>query len=142
MARMNYGRLALGTLVAGVVANFLDFVTNTFLMADDMQRMAQRLNLNPAVANSASVAMTWTVIDFLYAGLIIWTYAAIRPRFGAGPKTAIVASVVINLAVTVVIFGFQAMGIFTPDLFYKSAALSMVTAILAGLAGAAVYKEA
>jgi hypothetical protein len=141
MARMHYGRLILGALVAGVVLNVGDFVVGTFITADDMQRLVQRLSLNPATVNAPGVGITWVVVDFIYAALIVWTYVAVRPRFGPGPQTAVVASVVIYLAVTVVLFGFQAMGIFTPDLFIKSAACQLVTTILAGLAGASVYQE-
>ena len=85
MAGINYGRVLLGGLVGGVVANACDFVSNTYLMADDMQKMAQRLGLDQTHLNSGTVIATWTTIDFLYATLIVWTYAAIRPRFGPGP---------------------------------------------------------
>jgi hypothetical protein len=141
MAGINYGRVVLGGLAGGVVANIGDFIVNSMIMADDMVRMAQRLNLNQAVMASPAVGMTWVVVDFVYATLIVWTYAAIRPRFGPGPGTAIKAGVVLWAAIGVVLYGFQSMGIFTPDSFFKSAALSLATTVLASLAGAWVYKE-
>ena len=141
MAQINYGRVVLGTLAAGVVANVCDFVINTYLMAGDMQRMAQRLGLNPDVMASSSVATTWVLIDFIYAGLIVWTYAAIRPRLGPGPSTAICAAFVIYLSPTIILLGFQAMGIITFDTYLKSSILSLIVAILAGLTGGYVYKE-
>jgi len=141
MAGIKYGRVVFGGLAGGVVANIGDFVVNNTIMADDMVRMAQRLNLNQTVMASPAVGMTWVVVDFVYATLIVWTYAAIRPRFGPGPGTAIKAGIVLWAAVGVVLFGFQSMGIFTPDSFFKSAVLSLATTILASLAGAWVYKE-
>ena len=141
MTGINYGRVVLGGLVGGVVANVGDFIVNSTIMADDMVRMAQRLNLNQAVMASPAVGMTWVVVDFVYVTLIVWTYAAIRPRFGPGPWTAIKAGIVLWAAVGVVLFGFQSMGIFTPDSFVKSAVLSLATTILASLAGGWVYKE-
>ena len=125
-----------------MVANIGDFVVNNMIMADDMIRMAQRLNLNQALMASAAVGMTWVVVDFVYGTLIVWTYAAIRPRFGPGPGTAIKAGLVLWAAVAAVLFGFQSMGIFTQDSFLKSAVLSLATTILASLAGAWTYKEA
>ena len=89
MAGINYGRVALGSLVGGVAANVVDGLSNSFLMADDFQRMAQRLNLDPAIINSTGSMVTWIVVDFIYAALIMWTYAAIRPRFGPGPGTVL-----------------------------------------------------
>jgi hypothetical protein len=141
MARINYGRVVLGGLAAGVVANVCDFVSNSLFLADDMIRLAQRLNLNQRVLASPAVALTWVAVDFVYATLIVWTYAAIRPRFGSGPGTAIRAGVVLWLAVTVIVFGFQSMGIFTPDTFLKSSLLTLGSTILASLAGGAIYKE-
>jgi hypothetical protein len=141
MAAINYGRVMLGGLVGGVVANIGDFVANTVIMADDMARMAQRLNLNQNLIASPAVGMTWVIVDFVYITLIVWTYAAIRPRFGPGPATAIKAGLVLWAAVCSVLFGFESMGIFTPDSFVKSAVLSLATTILGSLAGAWTYKE-
>ena len=141
MTGINYSRVALGGLVGGIVANAGDFVINGVIMADHMRQMAQRLNLNWSVVSSPSVAMTWMVVDFIYATLIVWTYAAVRPRLGPGPKTAVTAGLVIFAAVTAILFGFQQMGFFTPDAFAKSTALSAVNAILTSLAGAWMYRE-
>jgi hypothetical protein len=138
---INYVRVVLGGLAAGVVANVCDFLISTYFMADDLQRLTRRLNLDWSVVNGPAVLVTWTVVDFIYATLIVWTYAAIRPRLGPGPKTAVCAGLVIYAAVTVVLFGFQSMGIFTLDSFIKNALLSLVTAVLASLVGGAVYKE-
>ena len=48
MAGINYGRVALGALAGGIVANACDFVINAILFVEDNERMVQRLNLNPA----------------------------------------------------------------------------------------------
>ena len=141
MSGINYGRVLMGTLAAGLTANVCDFITNGFLLAEDMQRMQQRLNLDPKVVGGTAVIVTWTAVDFVYAFLIVWTYAAIRPRLGPGPGTAIMAALVPYLAATAVLFGFQQMGVFTPDTFLKSSLLSLATAVLAGLAGGYVYSE-
>jgi hypothetical protein len=141
MAGINYGRVVLGGLMAGVVANVFDFLSNTYIMAADFERMAQRLNLDRNLLHSPAAAATWIVIDFLYATLIVWTYAAMRPRFGPGPGTAVKAGFAIFAAVTVVIYGFVGMGIFTPDTFIKGTALSAVSTLLASLAGGYFYKE-
>jgi hypothetical protein len=141
MNGINYGRVVLGGLAAGVVANVCDFLISAYLMADDLQRMTRRLGLDWELVNSSSVFLTWTVVDFLYGLLIVWVYAAIRPRFGPGPKTAVVAALAIYAAPTMVLFGFQSMGVFATDSFLKNALFSAITAVLAGLAGGAVYKE-
>jgi len=138
---INYGRVALGGLVAGVVANICDNISNGILLTDDMNRMTSRLNLDPDVVSSQGVLVTWIVVDFIYAFLIVWTYAAVRPRLGPGPKTAIVAGLILWGAITAVLLGYQQMGVFTFDSFLKSAGLLALSTILASLAGGAVYKE-
>jgi len=141
MAGINYPRVLLGALAAGVVANIGDTVINSLIMVDDMRKMAQRLNLDWTAVAGTGAMITWATIDFVYAFLIVWTYAAIRPRLGPEPATAAMAGLVIFAASTVVLFGFQQMGIFALDAFIKNAAASAVVAVLAGLAGGAVYRE-
>jgi len=139
MAGINYGRVALGALAGGIVANACDFVINAILFVEDNERMVQRLNLNPAQVEGSMIA--WAIIDFLYAFLIVWNYAAVRPRFGPGAGTAIKAGLVIWAAVTAILTGFEQMGIFTPDSFMKFMAASLVTNILVSVVGGYLYKE-
>lgn len=142
MAGINYGRVLLGGLAAGVVANIGDSITGLLLVASDMQRMIQRLNLDPGAMNAPSTMATWIAIDFVYATLMVWTYAAIRPRLGPGPQTAVTAGLVIFAAVTIVLLGFVPMGVFTPDLFVKQTLCSLVNAVATSYVGGMVYKEA
>jgi magnesium-transporting ATPase (P-type) len=141
MPGINYGRVFLGGLVAGVVANACDLATGVFLMAEETDQMVQRLGLNRDVVAGSTVAISWIIVDFIYATLIVWTYAAVRPRLGPGPKTAMTVGLVVFGAVTAILFGFSQMGFFTTPAFMKSAFLSAVTTVLASLAGAWVYRE-
>ena len=62
MSRINVGKVLLGGLVAGVVANILDYGINEYLMTAEAADMVQRLNLPADVGQSAMV--TWIVVDF------------------------------------------------------------------------------
>lgn len=138
---INVGRVILGGLVAGIVGNALDFVSNTYLLGADMAANAQRLNLDPAIVNGTGAMVSWIVVDFLYGFLLVFAYAAMRPRFGPGPKTAVVSGVTLFLAVTVILYGFMRTGFFAEPLFIKASVVALVITILSSLAGAAVYKE-
>jgi hypothetical protein len=83
------------------------------------------------------------VLSFLVMILAIWLYAAIRPRYGAGPRTALVAGVAAGLL----------MGVF-PDIGWGltlrliparvwviDAVSTFVVLVVATLIGAWVYKE-
>ena len=139
MSGINVGRLLLGGLVAGAVANGLDYVINQYLMVEEGSDMVQRLNLSHEKIQ-ASVT-TWIIVDFLWGLLLVWVYAGFRPRFGPGPRTAVISGVTLWLTVCVIFAGLMSMGIYTQQAYIKASALMLVSAIAASLAGAAVYKE-
>jgi hypothetical protein len=141
MAPINLPRVILGGLAAGLVMNVLDVTTGLTILADDMNTNAQRLNLDPAVLNSTAAMVTWIVVDFLYGLLVVFTYAGFRPRFGPGPKTAVIAGLTIYAAITVILAGFLSVGMFMQGPFIKQAAIQLVVNIVASLVGGAIYKE-
>jgi hypothetical protein len=139
MGRMNIGRLLAGAVVAGIVGNALHYAVNSFLMTVEMNDMMQRLNLNQFTVQGSAV--TWIVVDFIWGFLLVFAYAAMRPRFGPGPGTASISSITLWAAVASVFAGLSAMGIYTQQAFIKESALNLVVALGAGLAGAYFYKE-
>jgi hypothetical protein len=80
-------------------------------------------------------------MDFLWGLLLVFTYAAIRPRFGAGPKTAVISGTMLWLAFAISAILMLALGLHTAQSFTKSATLYLVSAIVSSLVGAALYKE-
>jgi len=68
-----------------VVLAALDYLVNGVLLRE---ANADALSaLNPALVESAEsggMAVAFVVIDLLFGILLVWTYAAMRPRFGAG----------------------------------------------------------
>jgi hypothetical protein len=142
MSSINTGKVVTAGLLAGLVYNVMDFIWNTTVLAEDYRANATRLGLDPAAAESPTGIATWVVIDFLLGILVVFTYAAMRPRFGPGPKTAITAGMVLFLAVTLVLFGFATGGMLTMGLVAKGTVLSLITTILGSAAGGWAYKEA
>ena len=139
MSGINLSRVFVAGLVAGVVANALDFVINTYLLANEMADMAQRLNLNMAAVESSTT--TWIVVDFIWGLLLVFAYAAMRPRFGAGPRTAVISGLTLWLGVTAVFAGLMAMGLYTQQAYLKSSALALVSTLIPSLVGGYLYKE-
>lgn len=139
MSRINFGRVILGGLLAGLVLNFGELLLNEIVFVKEMEEMARRLNIpRPGGAFiGAAVGLT-----FLLGIVIVWLYAMIRTRFGPGPKTAIIASLVAWFCVYVYA------GILNGVLFSLPVKLLMAGLVwgiveysLAGLAGAWLYKE-
>jgi len=88
------------------------------------------------------------IIGFNIIGLAngifaVWLYAAIRPRYGAGPKTAIIAGIATWVAGALLpnaaMMGVT--GLFPSDLATISTLAGVVGAAVATLAGAALYQE-
>jgi hypothetical protein len=137
---MNYARILIGGLVCGLVLNIGEFFLNGVILAKQMEEFMRRCGLTPPEPKSLVILF---VITFLLGIFIIYVYAAIRPRYGAGPKTAICAGL---LAWFCVYFYNNAVGLalgFIPvNVFMIAVAWGVVQYILAALAGAWLYREA
>src|SRR5262245_9348385 len=140
MGKINTGRVILGGLVAGLVINFSEFILNGLILARQLEAAMRALN-KPIVGHEA---IAYFVIGgFVLGILMIWLYAAIRPRFGAGPKTAICAGLTVwAFAYFYSAIGFIAMGLFPTNLMLIGLVWGLVELPIAALAGAALYQEA
>ena len=140
MASINVPRVLAGSVAAGAVMNVCDWVINNFILADAWQRVQQARNVDVTAASGGGELVKFITVDFLLGFLIVWVYAAIRPRLGPGPGTAVIA--------TLVIFGAGALNtatfagwMFSWDMFFRSTLLGAVSMLAAGLTGARVYTE-
>lgn len=98
MGDINWGRVVLGGLVAGLVINVLEFILNGVVLAKDWQAAILALGRPPVTGGLVAVFFAWSFImwGFLVGVLGVWLYAAIRPRYGAGSKTALRAGSVVR----------------------------------------------
>src|SRR5438309_8114546 len=88
MGTINWSRVVLGGLLAGVVLNVIDWVVYGKVLAADFNAAMQALGKGPM---TGSTIIGFVIFDFLFGIFLIWLYAAIRPRFGAGPRTPLLA---------------------------------------------------
>src|SRR5438132_6149375 len=93
MGKINWGKVVVGGLLAGVVLNVVDWLVYGVWLKPDLAAAMQALGKNPAAMDSG--VPVWVVLDFVYGIGLLWVYAAIRPRFGAGPKTAVIAGLAV-----------------------------------------------
>ena len=137
MGKINVGKLIVGGIAAGVVMNVGDYVINEMIMKSQYAAVMAARNIDPAAMNIA----TMVVLDFAMALLLVFTYAAIRTRFGAGPRTAIVAGLIVVMVANVQAAYFVGMGFFSWDVWMPSAALSTTNVVVSALVGGALYSE-
>lgn len=138
---INVSKVVVGGLVAGVVDNICDTVWGFTVMQPDIMEMAKKFGVSQEQMMSMSGILPWILVDFVIGLVLVWNYAAIRARFGPGPRTALVAALPPYIAVTAVLYGFTSMGMMTSGAFVKGTLTSLVSVMLASLAGAFLYKE-
>src|SRR4029079_13023281 len=88
MGQINFARVILGGLVAGLILNIGEFLLNDKVLATQMKAFFAEHKFAEPGNNFMIVAVGMT---FVLGIVIVLGYAAIRPRFGAGVKTAIIA---------------------------------------------------
>lgn len=140
---INTSKVITSGIVAGIVMNVVDFVSNfTFLKGPTEASMNA---LNPALMQNmqhgASIA-GFVVLDFIMGLLLVLAYAAVRPRFGAGPKSATIATILLWGAGCVVAGYFFVMGMFTPQLYWLTFVESFVSLWIGAYVGGMLYREA
>jgi hypothetical protein len=85
----------LGGLLAGVVLTVLEFVLNGPILGDRWTAAMESLNV--AAPEGAGTMIAYVVFDFVLGIALVWLCAAVRPRFGPGPKTAVITGLAIIL---------------------------------------------
>lgn len=142
MSGINMWKVVTGGLLAGIVFNAIDFVINGFLMMDDFAANAARLGLTTASQTAPDVIATWVIVDFIFGLTVVFIYAAIRPRFGPGVKTALIAGLLLWICPTALMLGFAKSSVLTMAIWGKMVIPTLINACAGSVAGAWAYKEA
>ncbi len=140
MGKINMGRVLIGGIVAGLVADVLGYLVDGMLLAhqwaDGMKALGH--------ANFSLNQLIWFNLLGLISGIaLIWVYAAIRPRFGAGVKTAVFAGLAVwVVGVLIPNLSFMwAVGLYSHHLTVMTTLGGVVEMVVGAIAGAALYKE-
>jgi hypothetical protein len=139
MGGINVNRWLLGSVVAALVIWLLEGAGSMLYMAD-MQAALEKLGLR---FEMSAVMFATSVIVCLISGLVmIFLYAAARPRLGAGPRTAVVVAAVYWLGgYFLSLVGYQMLGLFPTRMLATWGVVGLVEMILGALAGAWLYRE-
>ena len=142
MGKINWGRVMLGGLLAGLVMNISEAALHGGMLGKEAADLFQSLGV-------ADSAQAWQMISLIAATFVIgiaavWLYAAIRPRYGAGPKTAVCAGLAVWVLTHLwsgVYLGAGFAGVITPKLAWLPVVWGFFEAPIGTLAGAWLYKE-
>ncbi len=139
MSKINLGRVILGGIVAGIIIDIFEYVLNGVVLANQWNDLMTSLN-RPMVGMNQIIA--FNIFGLLLGIAAVWTYAAIRPRFGMGPKTAVYAALLTWVTAYVFADAMPAIsGIFPMSMTLTLIGVGLVEIIVATVAGAWLYKE-
>jgi hypothetical protein len=141
MGGIKFGRLLVGGVVAGILCFLGDGVVHGMLLKEWWAQVMA--SLGRTVADPGGTHPLYFFTYDLAKGLVaVWLYTAIRPRFGAGPRTAIIAAVV----AWVLVIPIPLLGLIPMEWFGRRFALvwslyGLVPMLVAVLVGAWIYRE-
>jgi hypothetical protein len=140
---INTQKVIVGGLAAGVVTNVLGFLGYGMLLAPrfnaEMDAVVPGLSTRMSAAPGAMAATI--VTQFIIGLLVVWLYAAIRPRFGPGFKTAVYAALVVWVCGFVFYQGWYFAGMMSAGLYLLASVVNLVTLLVGAYVGCMLYKE-
>ena len=141
MARINWGRLIIGAIVAAIILFVTDGLMHETWLHEDWLAVYNRLRAT--TPEETPVSMIYFAIFELGRGFIaLFLYVLMRDRFQPGPKTAALAGVITWVAFSLTgPAQFIPLGFFSNALWVKMAVAHLVTSVVATIAGAALYKS-
>ncbi len=139
MGKINLARVIGGGLLAGLIINIGEYIINEPILGERWNAALKALNV-PAMGGSS--VSYFVGVSFAVGLVAVWLYAAIRPRFGAGVKTAILAGVAAwALAYLIPSASGVGMHVFPRRLLLYGTLWGLIEIPLATVNGAWMYKE-
>jgi hypothetical protein len=139
MGSINTSRWLLSGLLAGILIWIFEGAASTLFMKD-MKAALESHGLSmemtgPTIVTSLAVS--------LIAGLtLMFFYAACRPRFGPGPRTAVIVAAGLWVGGYLLsILGYRMLGLFPDGLLMMWGVVGLVEMIVAALVGGWIYRE-
>ena len=145
MGRIAWGRVVLGGVIAGAAFNAFEFVLHGRLLEAGWTSALAGLGRTPEqIAASRATSMPLLVLWAFLACLFgVWLYAAMRPRFGPGPRTAVIAGLATWFSVTLMTaLESSAFGIYPRPLVMAWVAGELIGIVVCVVIGAWFYREA
>jgi hypothetical protein len=144
MGQINTARVVGGGLLAGLIMNISEFVLHAVVLAPDGERLLAEWKQAGIAGDPDPTLLVWLVAATFALGLMaVWIYAAIRPRMGPGPGTAVCAGLVVWALsyLYAAVYVHAGVTVFPAKLTWLPVAWSLVEVPVATVAGAWLYRE-
>ena len=134
---MNWRRIVLGGLLTGFVWTLLSSVSTSLVAAD----FAAAVPGNKLFAPSAEMVGFLFAVNLAEGIWAVWLYASIRPRYGAGLKTAAFVGVAWWIISTLFDVTWGSFGFVPAKALLAPIAVSLPEQVIATITGAWLYRE-
>jgi hypothetical protein len=139
MGNISIARVLVGGFLSGLVICFGEYILGWLILGE---RWADVLAEAGTKQPGAGQIASFSVIALLYGVALIWIYAAIRPRFGPGPKTAIIAGLTMWFVAYFLVCAYViVIGVYPASLLIAAAVWGLFELPIAAVAGAFLYRE-
>ncbi|UCD23431.1 MAG: hypothetical protein JSW51_10320 [Gemmatimonadota bacterium] len=139
MGGINVIRWLLGGIVAGIVIWVFEGLGSLFYMGDMEAALAAH---NLSMELSAGVWVMTIVVSMIVGLTLVFLYAAARPRFGPGPKTATLVAVVLWIASYLLsLIGYGMIGLYPTSMLALWGVVGLIEIIVAAHVGGWIYRE-
>jgi len=139
MGNINITRVFLGGLLAGLVICFGEFILGWVILGRQWAEVLAEAGMGEFGGRQGAL---FSVVAILYGIALIWIYAAIRPRFGPGPKTAVVAGLTLWVVAWLLVCSYViVLGVYPTGLLIAAIVWGMFELPIAAIAGAWLYQE-
>jgi hypothetical protein len=137
---INWQRVILGGLLAGLIINAVEFVLNGVILQKDWAEAMKAIG-RPENLTIAQIA-AFNATGFLIGIFAIWLYSAIRPRYGPGPQTAACAGAAVwTIGYLLPSIAPMVLHILPRRLMAIGIVVGLGEVLVGALAGAWLYKE-
>jgi len=140
MSQINVGGVLKGGLAAAVIMTISELILNVPVAGAQMEAELAARNLPPA--DSGAQIAVFVALTAILGFITVFVYAAIRPRLGPGPKTAMAAGLMVwsssylYSAITAGTIGLHSMGLVVVIIVW-----SLVEMLVASAVGGYLYNE-
>ncbi len=139
---MNLKRVFIGGVIAGIILIVLNVGAQLALAHRVQEEMNAWL---PGSADHLAMGggemLAGILMKLVLGVLLVGSYAAIRPRFGPGARSAVYAALFVWLLGAIFFSDFPMMGMMSIATYMILEAMQFVSVLLATLAGTRMYSE-
>ena len=139
MDNINIRRVLLGGLLAGLVICFGEFILGWVILGGQWAEVLAEAGMGEFGGGQEA---SFLIVAILYGIALMWIYAAIWPRFGPGPKTAVVAGLTLWVVAWLLVCAYViVIGVFPASLLIAAIVWGLFELPAAAVAGAWLYQE-